>query len=64
VLRATLDAGHSAFVTINNKAEGSAPASVRELAAALLEAPAAPSAAPSSAPSPVSVPTPGPEQQD
>lgn len=64
VLRATLDAGHSAFVTINNKAEGSAPASVRELAAALLEAPAAPAAAPSSAPSPVSVPTPGPEQQD
>ena len=37
VVRATLDAGHRAFVTINNKAEGSAPASVRELATCLLE---------------------------
>lgn len=35
VLRATLDAGHRAFVTINNKAEGSAPLSVLELARAL-----------------------------
>ena len=35
VLRATLDAGHHAFVTINNKAEGSAPLSVLELARAL-----------------------------
>lgn len=35
VLRATLDAGHRAFVTINNKAEGSAPASVLALARAL-----------------------------
>ncbi len=37
VMRATLDAGHRVFVTINNKAEGSAPASVAALAAALLE---------------------------
>ncbi len=37
VMRATLDAGHRVFVTINNKAEGSAPASVQALAAALLE---------------------------
>jgi len=37
VMRATLDAGHRAYVTINNKAEGSAPASVRALAAALDE---------------------------
>lgn len=36
VLRATLDAGHSAFVTINNKAEGSAPCSVLALATELL----------------------------
>lgn len=36
VMRATLDAGHRVFVTINNKAEGSAPASVRALAEALL----------------------------
>lgn len=35
VLRATLDAGHEAFVTINNKAEGCAPASVLALAQAL-----------------------------
>ncbi len=35
VMAATLDAGHRAFVTINNKAEGSAPASVRALAQAL-----------------------------
>jgi uncharacterized protein YecE (DUF72 family) len=35
VMRATLDAGHAVFVTINNKAEGSAPASVMALAAAL-----------------------------
>ncbi len=32
VAAATLDAGHRAFVTINNKAEGSAPLSVVELA--------------------------------
>ena len=32
VIAATLDAGHRAFVTINNKAEGSAPLSVVELA--------------------------------
>lgn len=37
VLRATLDAGHRAWVTINNKAEGSAPASVLELARALAD---------------------------
>jgi uncharacterized protein YecE (DUF72 family) len=36
VARATLDAGHRVFITINNKAEGSAPASVRALAEALL----------------------------
>jgi hypothetical protein len=35
VARATLDAGRRVFVTINNKAEGSAPASVLELARAL-----------------------------
>jgi uncharacterized protein YecE (DUF72 family) len=38
VARATLDAGHRAFITINNKAEGSAPLSVLELARALLGA--------------------------
>ena len=36
VARATLDAGHRAFININNKAEGSAPRSVIELARALL----------------------------
>jgi uncharacterized protein YecE (DUF72 family) len=36
VLRATLDAGQRAFVTINNKAEGCAPASVLALAQELL----------------------------
>jgi uncharacterized protein YecE (DUF72 family) len=36
VVRATLDAGHRAFVIISNKAEGSAPLSVLELARALL----------------------------
>jgi hypothetical protein len=35
VVAATLDAGHRAFVTINNKAEGSAPLSVVELARVL-----------------------------
>jgi uncharacterized protein YecE (DUF72 family) len=35
--RATLDAGHRAFITINNKAEGSAPASVLALARELLD---------------------------
>ncbi len=35
VMRGTLDAGHRAFVTINNKAEGCAPASVLGLARAL-----------------------------
>jgi uncharacterized protein YecE (DUF72 family) len=35
VAAATLDAGHRAFITINNKAEGSAPLSVIELARAL-----------------------------
>jgi uncharacterized protein YecE (DUF72 family) len=39
VAAATLDAGHRAFVTINNKAEGCAPASVVALAEALLEVP-------------------------
>ena len=39
VMRATLQAGHRVFVTINNKAEGSAPASVRALAEALLAPP-------------------------
>lgn len=38
VLRGTLTAGHRAFVTINNKAEGCAPASVQALAQALLSA--------------------------
>lgn len=37
VIKATLEAGHRAFVTINNKAEGSAPESVRELAQALVD---------------------------
>lgn len=35
--RAHLDAGQEVWITINNKAEGSAPASVRALAQALLE---------------------------
>ena len=35
VARATLDAGHRVFITINNKAEGSAPLSVLQLARAL-----------------------------
>lgn len=35
VARATLDAGHRVFVTVNNKAEGSAPISVKELARAM-----------------------------
>lgn len=39
VMAATLAAGHRAFVTINNKAEGSAPASVRALAEALAAQP-------------------------
>lgn len=38
VMKATLDAGHRVFVTINNKAEGSAPASVRALAQMLRDA--------------------------
>lgn len=38
VMRATLDAGRRVYVAINNKAEGSAPASVRALAEALLAA--------------------------
>lgn len=38
VMKATLDAGYRVFVTINNKAEGSAPASVRALAEALRDA--------------------------
>ncbi len=37
VVRATLDAGQRVFVTINNKAEGSAPLSVAALAEALLD---------------------------
>lgn len=37
VARATLDAGHRVFITINNKAEGSAPHSVLALAQALLD---------------------------
>jgi uncharacterized protein YecE (DUF72 family) len=40
VMHATLQAGHRVFVTINNKAEGSAPASVRALAEALQNVPA------------------------
>jgi uncharacterized protein YecE (DUF72 family) len=39
VMAATLDAGYRVFVTINNKAEGSAPASVRALAEALSASP-------------------------
>jgi uncharacterized protein YecE (DUF72 family) len=39
VLAGTLGAGHRAFVTINNKAEGSAPHSVLALARALLDPP-------------------------
>jgi uncharacterized protein YecE (DUF72 family) len=39
VLAGTLGAGHRAFVTINNKAEGSAPHSVLALAQALLDPP-------------------------
>jgi hypothetical protein len=35
VARATLDAGHRVLVTVNNKAEGSAPLSVIALAQAL-----------------------------
>jgi hypothetical protein len=35
VIKGTLDGGHRAFVTINNKAEGSAPLSVMALAEAL-----------------------------
>jgi uncharacterized protein YecE (DUF72 family) len=42
VMRATLDAGHRVFVTINNTAEGSAPASVQALAVALGVTPLAP----------------------
>ncbi len=42
VMAATLDAGQRVFVTINNKAEGSAPASVRALAEALLAQPRLP----------------------
>lgn len=41
VARATLDAGHCATITINNKAEGSAPASVVALARELLDPSAA-----------------------
>lgn len=37
VIRATAEAGYRSYVTINNKAEGSAPWSVRELARAVLE---------------------------
>jgi uncharacterized protein YecE (DUF72 family) len=36
IIHGTLQGGHRVYVTINNKAEGSAPLSVRELAAALL----------------------------
>ena len=36
VARATLDAGHRVYITINNKAEGSAPLSVLQLAQALM----------------------------
>jgi len=39
VAAATLNAGRTAFITINNKAEGSAPLSVLELALALLAQP-------------------------
>jgi uncharacterized protein YecE (DUF72 family) len=41
IAAATLDAGHRAFVTVNNKAEGCAPASVLALAEALLAEPRA-----------------------
>jgi uncharacterized protein YecE (DUF72 family) len=37
VARATLNAGHRVFITINNKAEGNAPASVLELAREMLK---------------------------
>jgi uncharacterized protein YecE (DUF72 family) len=40
VIAATVGAGHNAYVTINNKAEGSAPLSVFELARAVIEKPA------------------------
>lgn len=36
VIRATSEAGYRSYVTVNNKAEGSAPMSVRELARAVL----------------------------
>jgi uncharacterized protein YecE (DUF72 family) len=39
VAAAVLDAGHRVFITINNKAEGSAPLSVVELAAQMLRQP-------------------------
>ena len=35
VIRATSEAGYRSYVTVNNKAEGSAPMSVRELARCL-----------------------------
>lgn len=40
VIAGTLSAGHSAYVTVNNKAEGCAPCSVLELARALAALPA------------------------
>ncbi|HEY1103404.1 MAG TPA: DUF72 domain-containing protein [Burkholderiaceae bacterium] len=39
VIRATVDAGHNAFVTISNKAEGCAPLSAAGLAQAVLDQP-------------------------
>jgi uncharacterized protein YecE (DUF72 family) len=39
LIQATLGAGHHAYLTINNKAEGSAPASLLALVMALLERP-------------------------
>lgn len=37
IARATAEAGHKAFVTVNNKAEGCAPASVQALAQAIID---------------------------
>lgn len=50
VMRATLAAGQRVFVTVNNKAEGSAPASLLALAQALLAPTEAPGVDPPAAP--------------
>ena len=39
VIRATTQAGHHVYVTVNNKAEGSAPLSVAALAEAVIAQP-------------------------